>query len=155
MLLLQFDVNHIIILAPPTVCVSLSDQSIRDTRLLNLLITGSRTSGMHLEMLVLFIVFCKTVDNVSSTFEKQIYIFVPKKNNKRWMDENRINLVAFLSVSDWSVCNFCSSKNTGGSWVKVKENIKASQKSHTPRRIKQQEPIMCVNAACLECVNVL
>jgi len=76
--------SYIIILAPPTVCVSLSDQSIRDTRLLNLFITGSRTSGMHLEMHFLFIVFCKTVDNVSSTFEKQIYIFVPKKQQQKF-----------------------------------------------------------------------
>jgi len=39
---------------------------------------------MHLEMHFLFIVFCKTVDNVSSTFEKQIYIFVPKKQQQKF-----------------------------------------------------------------------
>lgn len=100
-LLLQFDVNHIIILAPPIVCVSLSDWVNPSLTLIAKFIynrTPDQRYAFGNAHPLLCIVFCKTVDNVSSTFEKQIYIFVPK--NKRLMDENRTNLVAFFSVSD-------------------------------------------------------
>lgn len=47
---------------------------------------------------LLFIVFCKTVDNVSSTLKKYIYFC----SKKQWLlGENRSNLVAFSSLSGW------------------------------------------------------
>lgn len=95
-LLLQFDVNHTIILALPTV----SDWVNHPWRSSAKFIPDQRYAFGNARPL-LFNVFCKTVDNVSSTFGKNKVIFLFQKTSKSLMDENRTNLVAFVSVSGW------------------------------------------------------